>query len=162
MYRDMHGIVNRLRNINTGKSYELTTRSEIIEECMRLADEIERDLQRHYIALPLDGNGEPVRVGDVMETRRDSKQLPNYRFEVHAIHYHDYGEGCSLTEASCSTVHYHPSECVHYHEPTIEDMLREFYVHAVRGKEAHAEDVDEDVIAEYAKKLQLKGGEDEG
>ena len=49
----------------------------------------------------------------------------------------------------------------HYKQPTVEDTLREFFVYAERGKEHHREDVDDAVLAVYAAKLRLAGGDAE-
>ena len=113
-----------------------------------------------YVKLPVDADGEVVRIGDVMVMAShpfgcEDKPLVVDRMELsHGMH----GEVWCLaldTDRSCWT---QAAVLRHYQPPTVEDVLREFYVLAVRGKEAHAEDVDADVLTEYAAKLRLKEG----
>jgi len=113
-------------------------------------DEIEREVE-DMVPLPVDADGVPIHVGDVME----NIVCPPVHREVTGVGvecFYGWDEGngrYSQFEAACYR---------HYHAPTVEDVLREFYVLAVRGKEAHAEDVDADVLTEYAAKLRLKEG----
>lgn len=112
-----------------------------IENYEAIADEIEREVAERYMELPLDAEGVPIRVGDVMRNGT-----------VTCIR--DAGKGWEIVLDYWGS--HQPCVLTHYHKPTVEDVLREFYVLAVRGKEAHAEDVDEGVLAEYAQRLQLR------
>ena len=111
-----------------------------------------------YTALPVDADGVPIHVGDVMEFTYDPPQ-DQPLFEVSG-----FGADGTLFYAARSEVA--PRKVTnatvvrHHHDPTVEDVLREFYVYAERGKEHHREDVDDAVLAEYAAKLRL-AGEDE-
>ena len=107
-----------------------------------------------YTALPLDADGVPIHIGDVMDTNAfGTVEVEGF---IHsAIAFYNYNE--DQQARLCTS----PAKLCHHHKPTVADLLREFYVLAVRGKEAHAEDVDEDVLAEYAAKLRLAGDADE-
>lgn len=109
-------------------------------------EKIKKEVSERYMELPLDADGVPIRVGDVLTDGE-------YKFKVFELAAFGDGSWSIRNEdgnawAAC--------DVTHHHEPTVEDVLREFYVLAVRGKEAHAEDVDEGVLAEYAKRLQLR------
>ena len=107
-----------------------------------------------YMAMPLDADGVPVHIGDMMDTSAfGTVEVEGF---IHsAIAFYNYNE--DQQARLCTS----PAKLCHHHKPTVADLLREFYVLAVRGKEAHAEDVDEDVLAEYAAKLRLAGDADE-
>jgi hypothetical protein len=97
-----------------------------------------------WVRLPVDADGVPIRVGDVMDGTCPSGKHVNGT--VSAI-----GDGVFwLSNVQFSLK---PDYMHHYHEPTVEDVLREFgdwYAHTKGG-------CDEDgIIAEYAAKLQLK------
>lgn len=110
-----------------------------------------------WIRLPKDADGKYIHIGDMMENLREDFEPPfHHTFRVYGIQYRAYGQECTLTEDGYPSIQYRASEVRHHHEPTVEDVLREFYTLAVRGKETHADDVDDAVLAEYAAKLQLK------
>lgn len=105
-----------------------------------------------WVRLPLDADGVPIRIGDTV--RYDTTGKP---FEVKEICYMDgyeteVGNGEQYGSVMAGCVH-------HYHPPTVEDVLREFALRAIRDSESNCGDLDE-TCAEYAKKLRL-AGEDE-
>ena len=106
-----------------------------------------------YMPCPLDSNGTPIHIGD------DVKVVGYDNGNVASIDVRDDGTayvGVRPYGWDTATVH-RSDNIIHSSAPTVEDVLREFYVLAVRGKEAHAEDVDADVLTEYAAKLRLAG-----
>ena len=100
-----------------------------------------------WVRLPVDADGVPIHVGDVME-------WDNGTFTVHELKVTEDG-WTTWDEQHGYTVH--ADECRHNHAPTVEDVLREFFVYAERGKEHRSEDVDDAVLAQYAAKLRLAG-----
>ncbi len=76
-----------------------------------MAHAIEAEVESEYMQLPLDANGVPIHVGDVM-------QGVYKRFEVCAVnsYYAYHGEGKHFDRADL---------CTHYNPPTIEDVLRQ-------------------------------------
>ncbi len=94
-----------------------------------------------YTALPLDADGEPVRIGDVMEWS-DGEAFDVIGIGAHTLFYADEHAEAQWTEAS---------DKHHYHAPTVEDVLREFADEVQRCCDT------EDTIAEYAAKLLLAG-----
>lgn len=120
-----------------------------------------------WVRLPKDADGEPIHIGDVMENlREDLEPQLHHRFRVYSIRYRDYGQGCVLAEDGYPSILYSAEECRHYHEPTVEDVLREccYKYHSVliddmndainrveRDYIAPAE-----IIAEYAARLRLR------
>ena len=115
-----------------------------------IADRIDAELAERYVELPKDADGEYIHVGDVLTDGE-------YTFRVDELA--AFGDG-SWSIRNEDGDAWEACDVTHHHEPTVVDVLREFYVLAVRGKEAHSEDVDEGVLAKYAAKLRLaKEGE---
>lgn len=99
-----------------------------------------------YTALPLDADGVPIHVGDVMELAGGAVE------EVESMH--NYGsEGWSVTTTHNATVI--PWSARHHHAPTVEDVLREFGkrwddpAHYAKGE----------LVETFAEKLRLAGDE---
>ena len=111
---------------------------------------IEQELDERYIALPVDAEGVPVHVGDAMRATSGGV------YKVARITREDRsGTVTWYVEDWRSDYSLNPCDLRHYKPPTVEDVLREFFTLAVRGKKAHASDIDDAVLAEYAKKLRL-------
>lgn len=121
-----------------------------VSTACRLAAGLDNDAlaKRGYIALPLDADGVPIRIGDVVTCGATVWTVTRMKL---------LGEGWGI----CCTVYneyggsgtnvYPPSDLRHYHAPTVEDVLREF---ADAMSNTHPLDVPAR-IAEYAAKLRL-------
>lgn len=101
-----------------------------------------------YTPLPLDADGMPIHVGDVMEWP-DGKT-----FEVVGI-----GDGTlyyleTLDDGTVG-IEWTSTECKRHNAPTVEDVLEEF---VARWMETHHDDIPA-LKAEYAAKLALRGDE---
>lgn len=90
-----------------------------------------------YVALPVDADAEPIRVGDVMD-----------KGEVTCIR--DCGKGW---EVVLNNLYTYDTPSLHHHKPTVEDVLREFSC-VLMGKREFDGDVTE-AVAEFATKLRL-------
>lgn len=109
-----------------------------------------------YAALPLDADGEPIHVGDVMEFSE---------FEIeHPVTRTVGGIGQGTFFAWCGERGYQqhdPKRYRHHYPPTVEGILRDFGVDI-----AHALDADPDatvpeaIIAGYAKRLRIAGDDE--
>lgn len=107
-----------------------------------------------YIALPVDADGVPIRVGDVMEWCDSGETLTVEGIGSDVLFYID-GENAEWTAARNKR----------HHEPTVEDVLRGVVTlcHNTWKEESpfHFCDVDDVMksgnIAEYAAKLRLAG-----
>ena len=83
---------------------------------MQFTDEQQRFIDEHYQLLPLDANGVPIRVGDVLTDGE-------HTFVVGELAVFGDGSWSIRNEdedawAAC--------DVTHHHEPTVEDVLREF------------------------------------
>ena len=111
-----------------------------IYELKRIADRIDATT----VELPKDADGEYIHIGDVMEWCDSGETLTVEGIGSDVLFYID-GENAEWAAARNKR---------HHHEPTVEDVLREFgdwYAHTKGG-------CDEDgIIAEYAAKLRLAG-----
>lgn len=122
-------------------------------------DAVEREVQERYIALPVGNDGIPIHVGDVLEYVEDPELL--MRAAYIAFDGENYAIECYETE---SPSFYDSWDGVRqYRPPTAEDILREFANVGIRiGAENGIEAgeyklyVDENAIARYAAKLQVK------
>lgn len=71
-----------------------------------------------YIALPVDADGVPIHVGDVMEWRYDNGEFEVIGIGGNTLFYIDKDSGeCEWTAAGDKR---------HHHAPTVDDVLREF------------------------------------
>ena len=108
-----------------------------------------------YVKLPLDADGVPIHVGDVMEADNGTT------FEVEHISLYPWGwrcdgEGKDRSGVTC-TAHAIPDGCRHHHAPTVEDLLREY---ALKCEEAGNSGPEVKRLAtEYAARLMLAGEE---
>lgn len=106
-----------------------------------------------YTALPVDADGVPIHVGDVMEVKFDTKRRP---FTVsfvgeRAVAFWVVGQP-DLKSFNLDTV-----LVTHHHKPTVEDVLREF----AREIDADAYGITDAKVAEYAARLRLAGSDAE-
>lgn len=139
--------------------------AEMREFCNRLEDAADKredvDLWGvSYTALPLDADGVPIHVGDEMQNvSAPASHGTVYRMELTCDGWWIYFRGVGMR----------PSNYRHHHEPTVEDVLREFAdemnqnLGMYTGEAIDADewrDADAKTIAEYAKRLKLAEGED--
>ena len=156
----MKSIDNLREYVLTAPSINATTRAILVG----YIDAIEREFEQYAVAeidalpmtdenmsaagwvrLPLDADGVPIHVGDVME----NIVCPPVHREVTGVGvecFYGWDEGngrYSQFDVACYR---------HHHAPTVEDVLREFADEVQRCCDT------EDTIAEYAEKLRLKEG----
>ena len=118
-----------------------------------IAERIEQEVSERFMELPLDADGVPIRVGDVMEFSAFEIEKPVTRMVD--------GIGQGVFFAWCGERGYQQHEAKryrHHHEPTVEDVLQKLLEQAVGYSDAHTT-VALDAIAEYAAKLTLRGDE---
>lgn len=100
-----------------------------------------------YTALPVDADGVPIHVGDVMEWP-DGETFEVAGIGGETLFYIGNNDECEWTSIDCKR---------HHHAPTVEDVLREFADRVCNSGHQWGLDA-ADTIAEYAAKLQLKEG----
>lgn len=105
-----------------------------------------------WVELPKDADGVPIHVGDEL----CGYGRPNGGVFCKAVNEHMVLVG-EKDDGYKMWLLWDGSECRHHHEPTVEDVLREFFSRYVTTK---PKDEDDAIIAEYAAKLRL-AGEDE-
>lgn len=105
-----------------------------------------------YTPLPVDADGVPIHIGDVME----NIVCPPVHREVTGVGVEcfygwDDGNGrYSQFGANCYR---------HHHAPTVEDVLREFAAQVTNGQHIHGAIEIEQAVTECAAKLRLAGEE---
>ena len=108
-----------------------------------------------WVRLPVDADGVPIHIGDVMEFTYDPPQ-DQPLFEVSG-----FGAGGTLFYAARGEVAprktTNASVVRHHHAPTVEDVLRKFALACEDAGNAGPEV--ERIAAEYAAKLRLAGDE---
>ena len=152
-------------HINAGLTPEmvLALRAEVNAIADRIDAEHEKAihelnrLAEASVLLPKDADGEYIHIGDVMY---DCNESPNENFSVETMvlcrwgwSLIDYGE---LNEPS--QCRHRPIQCNHYHKPTVEKLLEEMYdaLDDARIPNGSEKRTYEEIIAEYAQKLQLR------
>lgn len=151
---------NRITLVAIADRIDAEHEADVSTAC-RLAAGLDNDAlaERGYIALPVDADGEVVRIGDVMVMAShpfgcEDKPLVVDRMELsRGMH----GEVWCLaldTDRSCWT---QAAVLRHYHAPTVEDVLHELLVQAVGYSDANTT-VALNTISEYAAKLRLAEG----
>ena len=115
-------------------------------------EEIVGDVRKEWIRLPLDADGIPIHIGDVMDSKVDHL-FDGRPFEVRAL---VLCEGEWEAADSRFGNRYEPNSLRHHHAPTVEDVLREFALAVCKDD---ALTIREGVVEEYAKRLTLAEGE---
>ena len=114
---------------------------------MQFTDEQQRFIDEHYQLLPVDADGVPIRVGDRLNGYGTTLIVVEMCWDGDVWAFHDlngeYWEDCAAF--------------THSHEPTIEDVLREF----AREIDADAYGITDAKVAEFAAKLRLAGSDAE-
>lgn len=100
-----------------------------------------------WVKLPVDADGVPIRIGDVMESKGSGLLFDKASFEVRIMRCDE----CGWEVYDRLGDRYAPSLLRHHHAPTVEDVLREF-THAILNQKA---DYREQNIVKYAAKLRL-------
>ena len=114
----------------------------------------DRELSEEHglVRLPVDADGVPIHIGDVMEWPTTGETFEVVGLGDGVLFYVEDGEErADWTEASTKR---------HYTPPTVEDVLREFtdevWNRCCEGATASDSGIDE-LVAEYAAKLRLAG-----
>lgn len=105
-----------------------------------------------YTPLPVDADGVPIHVGDVLEWVDPDGEV-TVTCTVDAV-----GVGCFFAwdAANCRYAQKCANAYRHHHAPTVEDVLREMLD---AWGELPAEETNEAIVAEYAARLTLRGDE---
>lgn len=116
-----------------------------LTDALHKQEDATRELAEKSVLLPVDADGEVIHIGDRVEKNERVVRIV-------------------LTDGSCepsvyveklpNVLHeYFCNEISHYHEPTVEDLLREF---VERWHDTHHDDIPA-LFAEYAARLRLAG-----
>ena len=114
-----------------------------------IAERIEQEVSERFMELPLDADGVPIRVGDMMEFSAFEIQKPVTRMVD--------GIGQGVFFAWCGERGYQQHEAKryrHHHEPTVEDVLWDMLDSLDLDPTSHVDTGA--VVAEYAQRLQLR------
>lgn len=132
---------NRIALVAIADRIDATYEEDVNTAC-KLANSLSADEldERGWIRLPVDADGEPLRVGDEIEYPNGARDTVRFA-TISPI-------GWAVNDRG-----WKPEAMRHHHPPTVEDVLREF-AESIKGQNA---DFAELVIAEYAAKLRLAG-----
>ena len=119
-----------------------------IEECARSREDVTL-WGVDYMPYPLDAEGEPIHIGDVMESENGIR-------EVDVLQKSSRKWSVGLVPVGGGVFSWHDAETLHHHAPTVEDVLREFADRVCNSGHQWGLDAAE-TIAEYAAKLRLAG-----
>lgn len=136
-----------MKSIEDLRGFALACDEQTKKTLRMAADAIETELAERYVPLPLDADGEPIHVGDVMEFSEFEIEHPVTR-TVEGI-----GQGTFFAWCGERGYQQHePKRYRHHRPPTVEDVLEEFAQMYIACN-------DKGTIAEYAKRLRLAGEE---
>lgn len=128
---------------------ELNTRIECLENALS-----------HCIELPVDADGEYIRIWDVMDFTKNVRGLTVLGIGIVDASESSLGEfGLGVFVREGNDYVWYNAEFLHHHTPTVEDVLEDFYRTAKADSDANMGDLYE-TIAEYAAKLRLAGDEE--
>lgn len=111
------------------------------------------------VLLPVDADGVPIRVGDVMESKNGIR-------EVDALQKSSRKWSVGLVPVGGGAFSWHDAETLlHHHAPTVEDLLFSYGQSCIRvSNEAETDAAKQTMLTklreEYAAKLRLAEGED--
>ncbi len=112
----------------------------------------DKNMAEHgWIRLPKDADGEYINIGDVVVGKEDGED--DFIFEVYEIAFFPDGS-CNIRAAN--DYGFDPWQVSHHHEPTVEDVLREFAEKVTDSQIPGVHPTYEEAIAEYAQRLQLR------
>ncbi len=112
-------------------------------------DERPEEMAEHgWVKLPVDADGVPIHIGDELKCIEALHPEVPARFKVQDMFYRGNGEW----HLRAYPATYDPKKCRHHHEPTVEDLLREFVSEFNRDD---TELCDEEIIERFASKLRL-------
>ena len=109
-----------------------------------IAERIEQEVSERYMELPLDADGVPIRVGDVLTDGE-------YTFRVDELAAFGDGSWSIRNEGGNAGA---ACDVTHYHAPTVEDVLRDMLDSLDLDPTSHVDTGA--VVAEYAQRLQLR------
>ena len=110
--------LNELRRVAGGRN------TAIGAEIYKLCDAIERELAERWMELPVDAEGVPIRVGDVVEFGENRRQgIIKALNECMVIAMHVDGDNLNYAKHGLL---WNADACRHAKPDTIEDVLRDF------------------------------------
>lgn len=124
--------------------------------CQNLADEIEQEIAERYIELPVDADGEPIRIGDGLVLQYKVREKPS---EVESITFDGEDWYFTSSDGFFNTAGFH-----HVKPRTLEDVLDDFQAETIQifGKRA-AGDIDSEMLrTEYADSIRAYADEIRG
>ena len=123
-------------------------------------DELRKEVQADWVPLPKDADGVPIRIGDRVRIGRTEFEAIGFG----NVTCDEETYGVFMQRESGEYEWFNARYLRHYHAPTVEDVLREF-ANKVCSSDHLVKDgtfiglEDTDLLAEYAAKLRLAGGE---
>lgn len=112
-----------------------------------IADRIDEAIASEYVGLPKDADGEPIHIGDVMDSKVDYL-FDGRPFEVRAMR----RDECGWEVYDRLGDRYEPNSLRHHRKQTVEDVLREMCLEIDRRYARGRVDYDA-LFTEYAEKL---------
>ena len=123
------------------------------EHLLVMLDEIESEIAERYMELPVDADGVPIHMGDVIQFVNEQGGT-GAKVEVCAVsnYYAYYGEGKHF---------YRTKNCHHVKQRTVEDVLRDFVNEAEWEQSPDSyEEIERRLITLYAAEIRdLLGGD---
>lgn len=143
----VHGVLETLLRIadHIDAEHERAMAAAALIAGVPITDE---DMAKHgWVRLPKDADGVPIRVGDVLDGYGKAIEVVEMR----------HGRSGWLLISSDGNGYDDTFAFTHHHEPTVEDVLREFAEKVIDSQIPSVHPTYEEAIAEFAAKLRLVG-----
>lgn len=126
---------------------EVDERERLLKQNTSVTEDYYKDMiAEMYMPLPLDRDGVPIRVGDMIEYEGDEDT-----YRLHAQGVYVYGNGLVGVMNERFGIWY-PENCRHVKPRTLEDVLEEFY-HDASDADAFCTVKIDDVLDKYAAEI---------
>ena len=142
---------NGMGGYGTGDNNFVTLKKEAFD---RYCDAIQAEVDERYMKLPVDADGVPIHVGDVVEFGENLNQGIVKALNEHmviAMHVDD----CCMNYAKYGLL-WNADACRHVKPRTVEDVLLDFLKESRDFNLKHTGEVDE-AIKRYSAELQMRG-----
>lgn len=153
--------IEKLRNLRDEAASKMVDNPRwVCARAEEIADEIEREIAEKYMELPVDADGVPIHLGDMVEGELlfDNATVKG---TVTTYHIHDDDEPGTVyvrvkpTEDTWTIKELRFTRCRHVKPRTVEDVLVEFYGKFAKAKYGE----DSEVLSHYADEIRELLGE---
>ena len=123
----MTATVNKLRELRDEAASKMVDNPKwVCRRAEEIADEIEREIAERYMELPLDADGVPIHIGDMLEATEPNAKKERFIVAGYTTEYSTWaGDSATLMATNENATEFYCHYCRHVKPRTIEDVLRD-------------------------------------